>query len=92
MNKIEIINILKQNYPQANCSLNFKNPWELLAATILSAQCTDQRVNLVTQDLFKKYKTVADYANSDLSNLVDASAKPKNQNVSNALLKIFVLQ
>lgn len=56
MNKIEIINILKQNYPQANCSLNFKNPWELLAATILSAQCTDQRVNLVTQDLFKNIR------------------------------------
>lgn len=69
MNRIEITKILKQNYPQAKCSLNFKDSWELLVATILSAQCTDQRVNLVTKNLFKKYVTVSDYANSDLSNL-----------------------
>lgn len=69
MNRIEIIKILKHNYPQAKCSLNFKDSWELLVATILSAQCTDRRVNLVTKNLFKKYKTITDYANSDLSNL-----------------------
>lgn len=69
MSKTEVFNLLKQNYPQAQCSLTFSNPWELLVATILSAQCTDQRVNLVTPDLFKTYKTIANYANSDLSDL-----------------------
>lgn len=51
----QIINILHKDYSQAQCSLVFHNPWELLMATILSAQCTDERVNLVTQDLFEKY-------------------------------------
>lgn len=49
-------------YPGARCSLNFSNPLELLVATELSAQCTDERVNLVTASLFKKYRTVQDYA------------------------------
>ena len=49
-------------YPDAVCSLDFHTPLELLVATILSAQCTDQRVNLVTKDLFRKYRTAADYA------------------------------
>jgi endonuclease III len=49
-------------YPDATCELNFKTPFELLVATILSAQCTDQRVNLVTKDLFRKYRSPADYA------------------------------
>jgi endonuclease III len=57
-----ILNGLNQAYPQAHCSLNFKNPLELLIATILSAQCTDKRVNEVTKTLFKKYKTAGDYA------------------------------
>ena len=69
MNKIKIINILKLSYPQAKCSLHFKNPWELLVATILSAQCADRRVNLVTENLFKKYLTISDYADSNLLNL-----------------------
>ena len=58
----KIIALLKKRYPGAKCSLNYKNPLELLIATILSAQCTDERVNKVTQDLFKKYKTAKDYA------------------------------
>jgi endonuclease-3 len=58
----KILPILKRTYPQAKCSLNYKNPLELIVATILSAQCTDERVNLVTKDLFKKYRTAEDYA------------------------------
>jgi endonuclease-3 len=51
-------------YPNAHCELNFRNPLELLVATILSAQCTDKRVNMVTPALFKKYRTAKDYANA----------------------------
>src|SRR5882762_2258497 len=58
----KIIAGLKRAYPDAHCELNFSNPLELLIATILSAQCTDKRVNLVTADLFKKYRTARDYA------------------------------
>jgi endonuclease-3 len=57
-----IIAELRRLYPDATCSLNFTNPLELLVATQLSAQCTDERVNLVTIGLFKKYRRVADYA------------------------------
>ncbi|MGH2497024.1 MAG: endonuclease III [Ktedonobacteraceae bacterium] len=57
-----IIAELRRLYPDAKCSLNFSNPLELLVATQLSAQCTDERVNLVTVDLFKKYGSVEDYA------------------------------
>jgi endonuclease III len=53
---------LRRLYPGAKCSLNFSNPLELLVATQLSAQCTDERVNLVTAELFKKYRRVEDYA------------------------------
>jgi endonuclease-3 len=59
-----ILPILKKTYPDAKCSLNYRTPLELLVATILSAQCTDERVNLVTRDLFKKYKSAKDYAGS----------------------------
>jgi endonuclease-3 len=58
-----ILPILKKTYPDAKCSLDFKTPLELLVATILSAQCTDDRVNIVTKTLFKKYKSAKDYAN-----------------------------
>ena len=57
----EIIRRLKRTYPGAKCSLNHGNPFELLIATILSAQCTDQRVNMVTADLFRKYTKPEDY-------------------------------
>jgi endonuclease III len=56
-----IIRRLKRAYPGAKCSLNHSNPFELLVATILSAQCTDERVNIVTADLFRKYKKPEDY-------------------------------
>ncbi len=58
----EAIEKLRRLYPDAHCELNFTNPLELLVATILSAQCTDKRVNIVTRDLFKKLRTAADYA------------------------------
>jgi endonuclease-3 len=57
----EIIRRLKRSYPDAKCSLNHSNPFELLIATILSAQCTDERVNIVTADLFRKYRKPEDY-------------------------------
>jgi len=61
-----IIGILAKAYPEAQCSLNFSNPLELLVAAVLSAQCTDVRVNMVTARLFKKYRTAQDYAKASL--------------------------
>lgn len=58
----EIIRRLRKQYPDAHCALNHSNPFQLLVATILSAQCTDERVNIVTADLFRKYKTPKDLA------------------------------
>jgi endonuclease-3 len=58
----KIMALLRKRYPDAQCALHYKNPLELLVATILSAQCTDERVNTVTEGLFKKYKTAEDYA------------------------------
>src|SRR6187401_1304888 len=57
----EIIERLKRAYPNAHCELDYTNPLELLIATILSAQCTDKRVNIVTKELFRVCKTSADY-------------------------------
>jgi endonuclease-3 len=65
----KIIAGLKQAYPNAHCELDHTNPLELLVATILSAQCTDKRVNLVTADLFKQYRSAADYARAPLPEL-----------------------
>jgi endonuclease-3 len=59
----KLISLLKKSYPDARCSLNHTSALELLVATILSAQCTDERVNLVTVDLFRKYRRPADYLN-----------------------------
>lgn len=61
----EIIRVLKKEYPDAKIALRFKNTWQLLVATILSAQCTDVRVNKVTPVLFKKYKNISDFAEAD---------------------------
>ncbi|MBI5700841.1 endonuclease III [Candidatus Saganbacteria bacterium] len=57
--------LLKKEYPNAKVALNYKTPLDLLVATILSAQCTDKRVNIATETLFKKYKTAKDYAKAD---------------------------
>jgi endonuclease-3 len=64
-----ILDGLRKAYPDAHCELNYSNPLELLIATILSAQCTDKQVNLVTADLFKKHRTAADFANAGLAGL-----------------------
>lgn len=62
---------LKKEYPDALCSLVADNPFELLVATRLSAQCTDARVNMVTPDLFSKYRTLDDYVNADVKDIED---------------------
>lgn len=66
---LKAIEALKELYPEAICSLNASNPFELLVATRLSAQCTDARVNLVTPALFERYKTVEDYAAADVKDI-----------------------
>lgn len=66
---LKIINLLKREYPTARCSLNHSTPLELLVATILSAQCTDERVNLVTAELFRKYRRAEDYYNVEQTEL-----------------------
>lgn len=77
--------ILKGLYPEAHCSLNSSNPFELLVAVRLSAQCTDARVNLVTPELFKKYKTLDDYCTADIKdieNIVKSCGFYKNKTES----------
>lgn len=64
-----IIQILEKEYPDARTALNFSSPLELLVATVLSAQCTDERVNKVTKELFKKYRCAEDYARVDPAEL-----------------------
>jgi len=64
-----ILKKLEELYPDARCTLEFKDPIQLMVATQLAAQCTDERVNIVTKDLFKKYKTVDDFANADIQEL-----------------------
>jgi endonuclease-3 len=68
----QLIARLRQTYPDAHCELNHSSPLELLVATILSAQCTDQRVNLVTAALFRRYRSAADYADAPLAELEEA--------------------
>jgi endonuclease-3 len=65
----EVVRLLRRHYPAAVCSLDFQSPLELLIATILSAQCTDERVNIVTKDLFRKYRSAPDYAQVPLAEL-----------------------
>ncbi len=66
---VRILALLKKTYPDAKCSLDFSTPHQLMVATILSAQCTDERVNQVTPVLFEKYPTVESFADSDLAEL-----------------------
>ncbi len=66
---LKIIELLEKEHKDAKIALNYTNPLELLVATILSAQCTDRRVNIVTKVLFKKYKKAEDYANTELEDL-----------------------
>lgn len=67
-----LIAAFRKTYPDAHCELDFSSPLELLVATILSAQCTDKRVNIVTKELFRKYCTAADYANAPQEELEEA--------------------
>lgn len=74
MNKNEatkLVNILRNTYPDATCSLDFTTPFELVVAVMLSAQCTDERVNKITPTLFKRCKTIEDFANIDINELED---------------------
>jgi endonuclease-3 len=64
--------VLQKTYPNAHCELNFSNPLELLIATILSAQCTDKRVNMVTAELFKKYRCAEDYVEAPIGEIESA--------------------
>lgn len=81
----KIIRQLKRAYPDARCSLNHTNPLELLIATILSAQCTDDRVNIVTADLFRKYRNAEDYlkvAATELENDIHSTGFFRNKTKS----------
>lgn len=64
-----VIKVFDEIYPEVKCTLEYSTPIEMLIATQLSAQCTDARVNIVTKELFKKYKSVSDFANANLSEL-----------------------
>ena len=67
----KILAVLDEMYPAVTCALHHSNAWELLVATILSAQCTDRRVNAVTPGLFRKYQTILDLEQEKLSVLYD---------------------
>ena len=64
-----ILGTLKAEFPDAGCSLNYENPLQLLIATILSAQCTDERVNIVTRELFKRYRSAEDFAAAPIEDI-----------------------
>lgn len=66
---LKAVEALKKEFPDAICSLTYKDPLQLLVATRLAAQCTDARVNMVTPDLFAKYKTAEDFANADITDV-----------------------
>lgn len=66
---LKTLDLLEKNYGPTKCYLNHDNAWQLLIATILSAQCTDERVNIVTVNLFKKYKSIKDFAEADLGEM-----------------------
>jgi endonuclease-3 len=85
--------ILRNTYPDAKIALNFSNPLELLIATILSAQCTDVRVNLVTKDLFQKYRSATDWAKADRKQIEEdikttGFFRNKARNIQGACAKI----
>jgi endonuclease-3 len=89
----KIVAGLAQVYPDAHCELNFSNPLELLVATILSAQCTDKRVNIVTAELFKQYRGARDFAGANLGELEAAIRstgfyKNKARNIKSACADI----
>ncbi len=89
----KIVPLLKKTYPDAKVELNFTNPLELLVATILSAQCTDVRVNIVTADLFKKYRSASDWAQAEVKEIEEdirttGFFRNKAQNIKGACTRI----
>ena len=89
----KIIAGFQKTYPDAHCELNHADPLQLLVATILSAQCTDKRVNIVTQDLFKKYRSAADFADAPRAELEQAIKstgffRNKAKNIQNCCRKL----
>ncbi|MFQ5768200.1 MAG: endonuclease III domain-containing protein, partial [Acidobacteriota bacterium] len=68
----QVIRALRQDYPDADCALNYRTAWQLLVATILSAQCTDERVNKVTRTLFRQYRSVRAFADAPPEELEEA--------------------
>lgn len=92
-----VFDTLRQMYPNPQCELNFSNDFELLVAVILSAQCTDKRVNIVTNELFKQYKTPQDFANmsqAELENIIKPCGLYRNKaksiiNASKMLIEKF---
>jgi endonuclease-3 len=92
--KLKILHLLEKEYSEAETSLRFKNVFELLVSTILSAQCTDKRVNLVTEKLFRKYKKIEDYAHVKLNVLMQDIRSTgfymnKAKNIINSAKKIL---
>lgn len=90
----EILDILKDYYPDAKCSLDFDNPFHLVIAVMLSAQCTDERVNKTTPELFAKYKTPLDFSNAkqtDIEKIIRPCGfhKTKAINIKNTAIKIL---
>lgn len=90
----KILILLKKEYPKAKVALNFASPLEILVSTILSAQCTDARVNLVTKTLFRKYRTVEDYAKANIKIFEQEIRSTgfyhnKTKNIINAAKKII---
>lgn len=89
----EILRLLHKTYPDAQCELNFESPLELLVATVLSAQCTDERVNMVTPELFAAYPDAKAYAEADLEDLQEVIRstgffRNKSKNLQNACRRI----
>lgn len=88
MKSNELVKVLRNLYPDAQCSLDFKQPFQLVVAVTLAAQCTDERVNKTTPELFEKYKTIVDFSNAkieELENLVHPCGfyKNKAKNIKN---------
>lgn len=91
---LKIVERLREHYPDAECALDYTTPLELLVATILSAQCTDKRVNIVTKELFKKYRSAEDFAKASQREMEDAVRttgfyKNKAKNIIGAAQKIL---
>ena len=75
---IEIVEILKKYYPDATCSLDFTTPYQMMVAVMLSAQCTDERVNKTTPSIFEKYNTPQDFIDIDINELEKSINELKN--------------